>query len=149
MQKTKKSWMNRQNQSQRKRFMVSIPDESVSMALSRELYKKHELSVRDCLQTVALEYAYNEKARPLIDRVIENRLEDSQYIDLIEPVPNHEMELVETYTPPQKAKINHLRKEFNKKRDELKQIDPNDPKHKQTRDKAITLLEKRIHAIWD
>ena len=146
-----------------KNFTISIPEEVIFMSLSHELYIKHSMGPKDAIKTLALEYAYNPKARPLIDQVLENRLDEKEYMRDIMPGPikKPEVALIKyvpesvqrpedyKFTEPQKAKINRLRDEFYKKRRELKQIDPNDPQHKQTQDKAIDLLEERINAIWD
>jgi hypothetical protein len=54
-----------------RRFLVSLPDETVFMALSRELYRKYEITPKEAIQLLVLEYVHNEVARSMIDRVLE------------------------------------------------------------------------------
>lgn len=104
---------------------VSIPEDVVFMALSREFYSKHQLGPRDAIKTLALEYAYNPKARKLLDRVLKNRLDPIEYTKNIE-TPSIETDPVEVkYIPPQQK----------------------DAQSKLSGE--MTPLEKRVNDIWD
>lgn len=150
-------WNRRGKALNTKRFMVAIPDESVFIALSRELSSKHDLSPKESLQILALEYCYNPSARKMIDRVLENRLDQDDYPkpkEVKKPlpetvkIPEHDPQDLEL-KPWQVKRIDGLRADFYKTIERLKQIDPNQPEHKATMHEAENLLEARINAIWD
>lgn len=156
IKKRKRHWNRKGSLSNSKRFMVSIPDETVYIAMAREMSSKHELTPKESFQILALEYCYNKSARELIDHVLENRMDPDDY-------PKHE--IVETITEPepvrvpdpkelelkpwQVKKIDNLRADFHETTERLKHIDPNQPEHQATIKKAETLLDKRINAILD
>lgn len=71
MIETKPALEKYQTPKENKRFMVTIPDETLYIAFSRELYHKHGLTPKEALQLIALEYIKNEFARSMIDRVLE------------------------------------------------------------------------------
>lgn len=149
-------WNSKGNLSNHKRFMVIIPDESVYIAMVRELSSKHELNPKESFQTLALEYCYNPCARKLIDQVLEKRLDPDEYPkhELVKSTPDpkqiHKPDPKEFELKPwQIRKIDNLRDEFHETTERLKHIDPNQPEHQATIKKAENLLEKRINAIWD
>jgi len=112
--------------------MVSIPEHVVFMALSHELYSKHGIGPKDAIRILAMEYAYNPDARPSLDHVLENRLDESHYTGdfKLEPVEHEEVEV--KYTPPH---------ETSRSLDQLNLNTPND-------EGAMTPLERRIIDIW-
>lgn len=67
------------NNQRSKTIHVTIPEEVIFMALSRELYSKHQLGPKDAICALALEYAYNPDARTLLDQVLKNRLDPNEY----------------------------------------------------------------------
>lgn len=155
--KRNNGWKRKGHVSNTKRFMVTIPDESVFIAMSREMSFKHDLNPKESLQILALEYCFNPSAREMIDRILKNRWDQDSYpnqkdvkktvheqIQIPEPNPK-DLEL----KPWQVKKIDGLRTDFYKTREKLKNIDPNQPEHKKTMEKAENLLEERINAIWD
>lgn len=71
MKKEQIPWRKYRKGNHHKRFMVTIPDETAFIALSHKLYAKYQITPKEALQLVALEYVNNEAARSMIDRVLE------------------------------------------------------------------------------
>lgn len=70
MIETKQALEKYQTPKENKRFMVTIPDETLYIAFSRELYHKHGLTPKEALQLIALEYIKNAISRQVIDQVL-------------------------------------------------------------------------------
>lgn len=106
-----------------KTIHVTIPEEVIFMALSREFYSKHQLGPKDAICALALEYAYNPDARRLLDQVLKNRLDPNEY-------STDDWEF--------KDKINTQTT-----------LEGPGPKDKAKGNKPMNPLEKRINDIWD
>lgn len=116
-----------------KRFVVSIPEHAVFMALSHELYSKHGIGPKDAIRILALEYAYNPDARPSLDHVLENRLDERQYMG------NFELETSE----PERVEVKYIPPDDTSRTLDQLTLDP-------TMDVgSMTSLEKRINDIWE
>ena len=113
--------------------MVSIPEHVVFMALSHELYSKHGIGPKDAIRILALEYAYNPDARPSLDHVLENRLDERQYMGNFEPETSEPEKVAVKYIPPHDTSRT------------LDQLTLNTTKDIE----SMTPLEKRINDIWD
>lgn len=116
-----------------------MPEEIIYFALTREVYSKYSMKVKEALNILLLEYAYNSEARALLDQVLENRLGPEQYVSGVDPFPckkHHEIDVKPDikYVPPQER--THI----------PKQTKLDIPSNK---DAAMVALEDRINAIWD
>lgn len=121
-----------------KNITVSMPEEIIFIALTRELYSKYSMKVKEALNILVLEYAYNPDARALLDQVLENRLDPEQYVSGIGlfPVDGHEnvdFKADIKYVPPQKR--TPIRKQ-------TKLDIPNN------KDAAMVALEDHINSLW-
>lgn len=117
---------------------VSMPEEIIYFALTRELYRKYSMKVKEALNILVLEYAYNPDARTLLDQVLENRLDSEQYVSGIGLFPGDEHEKADVkpdikYVPPQERACIH------------KQTMLDIPSNKNA---AMKALEDRINSIW-
>lgn len=137
------------NKQRPKTIPVTIPEEVVFMALSHELYKKHEMNVKDAVNILILEYTYNPEARYYLDGVLKNRISPDNYCkgvlelqsEKLNQIPEENIE--EIYTPSRNRTSKWRKIQLNS------QSTKNQPQIKSKKNKPETPLEKRINAIWD
>lgn len=136
------------NKQRPKTIPVTIPEEVVFMALSHELYKKHEMNVKEAVNILILEYAYNPEARYYLDGVLKNRQSPETYckgvLELQPEKLNHIPENIEEMYIPSSNRTSNWRKIRSDP-----QSTKNQPQIKSKKNKPKTPLEKRINAIWD